>query len=304
MRILVTGANGFIGKYVCALLAKNAHYVIGVVRSEEQEPRMFFLDHDLVIPDLSESGSLEGAAAMQPEMVVHLAAMVPKSFEEPEALSAAEKNMQIDQTVFSFCQRNKVGLIYASSTSVYGLGDGRVMKESDKTNPIGPYAAQKARSEEMGTALLPPQGLQYTALRICAPYGPGQKTATVLNIFVDRASGGLPLLYHGTGSRQQDFTYVEDIAAAVLFAAERKKSGIYNIAGGRPVSMRQLAEMVVHCIPNCSSIVRSSGQRDPQESSTALFSIEHARKELGWTPQVSLEEGLNLCIQAKLSVIE
>jgi nucleoside-diphosphate-sugar epimerase len=301
MRVLVTGANGFIGKYACALLAQKAFTVVPIVREKRETKQLVLAYPDVILGDLRELDWLREAVEAGPDLVVHLAAVMPASFKKDEGLSAAETNALIDRNVFSFCQKIRIGLVYASGTSVYGLGDGRVVKESDKTSPVGPYVAQKVRSEEMGASFFEQRGLQFAALRICAPYGPGQKTATVLKIFVDRALQGLPLFYHGTGSRQQDFTYVEDIAAAIVLTAETRKSGVYNIAGGSPVSMKQLAEMVVHHVPNCSSNVRPSGQKDPQEKSTALFSIEKARKELGWTPQVDLEEGLNICIKAELS---
>ncbi|MFX0197885.1 MAG: NAD-dependent epimerase/dehydratase family protein, partial [Candidatus Hodarchaeota archaeon] len=125
-------------------------------------------------------------------------------------------------------------------------------------------------------------------------------TRTVLNIFIERAIQGLPLLYHGSGTRQQDFTYVHDIAVAICLAVEKSKSGVFNISGGRPVSMKKLAELVVSLVNGCQSLIKPSGREDPQEGSTALFSIEKAKRELGWSPKTSLKLGIKKCVLHKL----
>jgi nucleoside-diphosphate-sugar epimerase len=212
----------------------------------------------------------------------------------------AESNSQIDYNVFKFCTETGTGLIYASGTSVYGLGDGRIKRESGDIDPVGPYVEQNAESERVGLELFPVRGLQFAALRICAPHNPGQNARTVLNIFIERALNGMPLLYHGTGSRQQDYSYISDIETAVSLVAVKRKSGIFNIAGGMPITMKRLAELVIRSVPNCKSEVKPSGREDPQEGSVALFSIERARDELGWATQVNLEEGLRRCVQNRL----
>jgi nucleoside-diphosphate-sugar epimerase len=301
MKILVTGANGFIGTYACALLAKNSHSVIPLVRNERQVTQLASSYSNLVVANLGASSSLKGAAEAQPQMVVHFAAELPKNFTGEEAEKAAAANAKMDRQVIGFCQDNGLGLVYASSASVYGFGVGGVKKESDAVEPTGRYAFEKFKSEQMGLDSLTSRGLQFAALRINAPYGPNQRTRTVLNIFIDLALKGLSLQYHGSGNRQQDFTYVEDVAEAVLLAIETRASGIFNIAAGEPATMKELAELVVEAVPGCSSKVTPSGEEDPQEGVTALFSIKKARKQLGWTPRISLREGLQRTIEARLA---
>jgi UDP-glucose 4-epimerase len=179
------------------------------------------------------------------------------------------------------------------------LGDGSVKTESADPKPVGPYVAQKVQSEKFGQALLLNNGINFISLRISAPYGPGQKSRTVLNIFIERALKGLALLYHGTGSRQQTFTHIDDVVHAFDRAIESGASGIFNIAGSEFVTVKQLADLVVSIIPNCASEVRPSEIKDPQEGATAMFSITKARQILGWRPTVSLKTGLTSCIQGK-----
>jgi nucleoside-diphosphate-sugar epimerase len=131
-----------------------------------------------------------------------------------------------------------------------------------------------------------------TILRISAPYGPGQRNRTVLRIFIERAISSMDLLYFGTGDRTQDFTSATDVAQAVICSIRRKRGGVFNIAGGNPISMKELAKLVVKCVSGCRSKIVPAGVPDSQESYRADFEILKAKRELGWAPQISLTEGV------------
>jgi len=302
MKILVTGAGGFIGEYTCTFLVRRGHKVIPLLRSGSQAEVFKNNYGTVLVADLLEPDSLEVGIQTKPDTVIHLAAMLPTSFTGKQAKRIADMNKKIDENVFHFCKSIRVGALYASGASVYGLGDGEIKTETSTCNPIGHYVAEKLYGEEMGKDILRCEGLQFTSLRINAPYGPNQKTRTVMNVFIERAIQGLPLLYHGFGTRQQDFIYVDDIAEAISLAIEKGKSGVFNISGGRPVSMKELAELVFRSVNGCQSSIQPSGDEDPQERSRAVFSIEKAKKELGWIPKTSLESGIKKCASFKLGV--
>lgn len=289
MRVLVTGAGGFLGRRVSERLAREGHEVVAVVR-----PGCPAAAHGArtVGLDLLEPGAVRRALKDGPEVVAHFAALTPPSFFGPEAERAAEANRRIDENVFLACEEMGARAVYASGTSVYGQGGSEVRDETSPVSPVGPYAAAKLEGERAGERLRR-RGLAFTALRISAPYGPGQRARTVLRLFIERGLQGLPLLYHGTGSRRQDFTHVDDVADAVTRACRLAPSGIYNVCAGRPVTMRELAELVVRCLPGCTSRVGPSGREDAQEGAGASYSNERARRELGWRPRVSLEEGVS-----------
>ncbi|MGQ0761914.1 MAG: NAD-dependent epimerase/dehydratase family protein [Acidobacteriota bacterium] len=287
MRVLVTGAGGFIGRRVSERLERERHQVIRVGRRDRFRPHSPVLNLDLLEPS-----AIQRSIKDLPDVVAHLAAVIPTCFTGIDAERAAEANRLIDQNVFLACAELGVPVVYTSSSSVYGFGGEEILSEDSPTYPSGPYAEAKLASEQEGERLLTGRGLPFTALRINAPYGPGQRARTVLKIFIERGMKGLPLLYHGNGSRQQDFTYVDDVAAAVSNACAVGRSGLYNITAQHPVTMRRLAELVVECLPGCASRIAPSGQKDEQEGAGASYSIKRARCLLGWHPRVTLEEGI------------
>lgn len=300
MKILVTGAGGFIGKNTCIFLAQRGHKVIPLLRSASQAEVFKHHYPTVLVADLLEPDALKAAVQTKPDMVMHLAAMLPTSFNGKQTKRIADMNKKIDENVFHFCKSMIVGAIYASGASVYGLGDGEIKTETSTCNPIGHYIAEKLYGEKIGKDILRSERLQFTSLRINAPYGPNQKTRTVMNVFIERAIKGLPLLYHGFGTRQQDFTYVDDIAEAISLAIEKEKSGVFNISGERPITMKELAEVVVRSVNGCQSSIQSTSAEDYQEGTKALFSIEKAKKELDWIPKTSLESGIKKCVLFKL----
>jgi UDP-glucose 4-epimerase len=117
----------------------------------------------------------------------------------------------------------------------------------------------------------------------------------VLSIFVDAAVNGRDLIVHGSGNRTQDFTYVTDVADAFWLAFERRASGAYNVSGGSPVTMARLAELAVASSPSRGSRIRVGESPDPQDDYRGVFSIDKARRDFGFEPRVSLEEGLTRC---------
>ncbi|MDD1779010.1 MAG: GDP-mannose 4,6-dehydratase, partial [Candidatus Helarchaeota archaeon] len=129
-------------------------------------------------------------------------------------------------------------------------------------------------------------------LRISAPYGPGQRAKTVVRIFLENALRNQSLLFHGSGSRTQDFIYIDDVAAAFWAALRADANGIFNVACGEPISMKDLVVLIVSLIPGCASEIKPSGVEDPQENFRANYDISRAKEYLSWEPKVSLKEGI------------
>ncbi len=286
-RILITGAGGLIGSHALRILQDTGFRVIALDRKLD---RARVASYELIEGDLLQATVVERLNIDEFRLVVHCAAVLPDRDSGVEAEQAARTNSLLDRRMIELCLRKGARLIFLSGTSVYGMSDCSALKEEARLSPAGPYVSAKVESEKRMLAELPGRS---TILRVSAPYGAGQRSRTVLKTFIERALVDLDLMYHGTGRREQDFTAVSDVASAIACAVSNEDvSGIFNIASGSPISMRALAELVVHVIPGTKSRVVPSGQHDPQEGNRASFDISKAREMLGWYPMVRLEDGI------------
>jgi nucleoside-diphosphate-sugar epimerase len=296
--VWVTGAGGFLGAAVCRRLLDAGLVVRPLLRRES--PRRIVSGSDggtllePLVGDLAVEPVASGAEGQPvPASVVHFAAEIPAGGAPEEVADAAERNRRADDHVFAFAARVGAGVVFASSGAVYGDGGGELFVEDGPVAPASPYAAAKLRSEESGAEILGDVGLPFVALRISAPYGPGLEVNSVTRVFLTRALAGEPLTYHGSGSREQDFVYVADVADAAYRAVAAGADGVFNIAGGVPVSMRALAETIVEVVGGNVRVV-PSGTEDPQEGRRARYSIDAAAAVLDWRPMTSLRHGLAL----------
>jgi nucleoside-diphosphate-sugar epimerase len=289
--VLVTGGAGLIGAAICRRLRASGHRILATCR---ESPPNLGQDIEWLLTDLRDDGSLNG---LRPDAVAHCAAAVPATFTDSE--SAAQTNRAIDENVFSFAQGTGARLIYASGASLYGDGlpsSPGGWRETDRLAPLGPYLSEKAWAESRGAKFAGRTGWEFTALRINAPFGPAQRARTVIVRFLADAVGGNPLRYYGDGTREQDFTYVDDVARA-FEAALAGPCGIYNVSGGEPVSMHELARIVAEVTGLDPGLVMPAGIRDPQEGRQARFDLSAARRALGWSPQTALRDGIAQCLR-------
>lgn len=287
-KVIVTGADGFIGSYALNALYEEGYSVTAVHKKLGSHDKNS--QWDIMEVNLLKDNADEHLAAINPAVIVHCAAILPKQFQGEEVEQITKANLAIDLRIINFCFNKVCRLIYISGTSVYGMGNNSILSEESKVNPIGPYVAGKFESEML---ILDKLNYNPVILRISAPYGPRQRSKTVLRVFIEQAIANLDLMYYGTGDREQDFTSIYDVAKAIVCAVSNKNiHGIFNIASGKPISMRNLAELVIRTIPGTKSKVIAPGQPDPQENYRARFDISKAKKILGWQPTVSLEEGI------------
>lgn len=282
---MVTGTSGLIGSAVVQRLARDKRFkVLGIYHREQ--PSWKDQGVALAKKDLRRKKSWEDLLGLPVSVVIHCAAIIPSAFTGPEAKHAGTINLRMDRLAAWYAKKKSAKIIYISSSSIYGINGKKVKSETTRLKPHGEYAAGKATAEKIIQRYF-----NHYILRVSAPYGPYQHINTVLRIFIQQALAGQPLLYYGTGSRTQDFTYITDIADACVEAIVVDHPGIYNIAAGRPVSMRKLAYLVKK-LTGAKSEIKAGGIPDPQEDYRANFSTSKARRWLHWSPAYTLSKGI------------
>jgi UDP-glucose 4-epimerase len=292
--ILVTGGAGLIGAAVCRGLRDRGHRVIATF-SETPAP-------DLGPGIEWRRCDLRSARALnevEADAVAHCAAVLPATFDCAE--EAARTNRAIDETVFGWVAGARAALVYASGASLYGDAEPEAAEGFTEAAPLvpeGPYLAEKVWAEARGRELAARVGSRFTSLRINAPYGPGQRAQTVMMRFIADARAGKALRYYGEGTREQDFTYVEDVAAG-FEAALDGPGGVFNISAGQPVNMRDLATLVAELTGLDQRLVGPAGVPDPQEGRRARFDTSAARQVLGWRAHTPLREGILRCLTGR-----
>lgn len=288
-RVAILGATGFIGKAATSLFLEEG---IDIVACSNKEGTINDLPVDQV--DISKEGALsQWLKDKDIDAIIYLSSMIPKSFSDAD-WDLFYYNLMMHKQVLDYWKRHKCHLIYASSCSVYGSRSPIPRKEENAAFPDNYYSISKL----VGEALFyqeSQKGLPLTILRINAPYGMNTRRKTVINIFLESALKGKNLILFGNGNRQQDFIYVLDVARAFWISYLNKKYGIYNIASGKMVTMKELANIITNLTKSPSKIIYS-GEPDLQEGFQVDIDISKARNELGFLPEYSLEDGLKDCI--------
>jgi nucleoside-diphosphate-sugar epimerase len=275
--VIVTGATGLVGRAVAERLNRDGASVVAVGRSPAETAAYEFVDLDL------ERRSLDELADRRPEAIVHCAAHVPGPPDRPDDHERADATRNIDAGVFAASARLRCRVVYVSSCILYDPLDPVVKTEVSDVRAATPYAEAKLAGE-MEAATLDGS----LVMRIPSPVGARMRPTTVLPRFVTRASRGQTLEIWGSGMREQDFIHVRDLAAFVVLALATDVRGTFNVASGRPVSMRVLADSAVRVVGR--GAVRQGTQADPLDGATARYDIARARGELGWEPRVDLDE--------------
>lgn len=271
---VVTGAAGHVGSAVVGHLERTGHAVLAV---------------DRTAIDLATSPILPLIRDRDVSGIVHLASRVPGS-DVPDSKEQAVLIRAIDRNVSDASESLGVLVVYASSCGVYTDRTLGPIAESAPTGGSSPYFAAKLAGERLFQ-------LSSTVLRLSSPVGPTAASETVLSRFVTSAMNERRITVWGTGSREQDFVDVDDLAELVRLALARGAGvGVLNAASGSPVTMLELAEIVRGELPEsrieCGSVV------DPQDGALARFDIDKARRSLGWAPQCSIRSTVGRVVRA------
>lgn len=302
MHVLVTGAAGFIGSHVCDLLLKQGHKVIALddlSTGNERNLSAFSSDPHFrfVRADIREREAIKPHFAGV-DWVIHLAGrsdIVP-SIEQPEDYFDVNVNGTLN-VLQAAKQHGVKKLVYAASSSSYGIPDTYPTPENTPIKAEYPYALTKAMGEELVLHWARVYQLPALSLRLFNVYGPRSRTngayGAVFGVFLAQKLKGLPLTIVGDGSQTRDFTFVTDVANAFVTAAGSSLSGeALNVGSGNHYSVNYLVDLLGG---ERTYIPKRPGEPDCTFADTRLI-----RERLGWQPKVSFEQGVDImrrCIQ-------
>ena len=315
MRVLVTGAAGFIGSSVSEALVRRGDDVIGVdnfnefydpaikeanIRDLQASAQTAQGNFQLVRADLvnddAQIADLFVADGRRPDVILHLAAWagVRPSIKKP--LVYTMNNVDATMKLLELARIHSVRpFVFASSSSVYGARKEVPFRETDRVDdPISPYAATKKAGELIGYTYHHLHGLSFSALRFFTVYGPRQRPEMAIHLFGRRILDGQPIRMHGDGSSSRDYTYIDDIVTGVLGAIDRAVNHteyrIYNLGGSETTTLRSLIDQIEAACGR-KAIIEQVGDQ-PGDVPRTFADISRARAELGYDPRTPVSDGI------------
>lgn len=304
MKILVTGAAGFIGSHVCEHFIGLGHSVIGLDNFDtfyskkikqlnlsglSKNKEFVFFDADIRNAEILN----KIFASNKIDSVIHLAA---KAGVRPSIDSIAEYyDVNVNGTVclLESMRLYKVKrLIFASSSSVYGNNPKVPFSESDFVdNPISPYASAKKSGELLCHVYSHLYGFDITCLRFFTVFGPRQRPDLAIHKFTRLIDYGDPIPFYGDGSTARDYTYISDILSGILCAFNHLGGyRIYNLGESRLINLLTLVETIESILGKKATLTRL-----PLQSGDVIVTyadISKAKLEIGYDPKYSFKKGM------------
>ncbi|MGH6870077.1 MAG: NAD-dependent epimerase/dehydratase family protein [Rhizomicrobium sp.] len=312
MRILLTGSAGFIGYHAARALLDRGHAVVGVddlnpyYAPALKEARLARLEGDKAFRfqkcDIAVPGALEAAARDERfDVILHLAAQAGVRYALKDPASYTRSNLVGHQNVLEFArhQDGLAHLVYASSSSVYGNDTAAPFREDARADhPVSYYGATKRAGELLSHSYAELFGLRQTGLRFFTVYGPYGRPDMAYWMFTDRILKGETLPVFGGGKLRRDFTYIDDIVAALVRIVETPYPGangsaphrIYNLGNHQPEDVHTLIALIEDATGRKARIEETEGP--PGDVRETYADISRAARDFGFAPRVKLSEGI------------
>ena len=298
MKALVTGGGGFIGSnLVRALLERGDDVRVLDNFSTGSRRNLAGLDVEVVEGELRSYERVHNAVRGT-EIVFHLGALgsVPRSVQDP--LTSSAVNVEGTLNVQLAARDEGVRrVVFASSSSIYGNQSELPLREAMAPDPISPYGVAKLAAERYCVSFSRVyDSFESVVLRYFNVFGPRQdptsQYAAVVPLFITAIAAGEPVTIFDDGEQSRDFTYVDNVVAANLLAADAAGANgrIFNISGGTPTSVNELAVTIGRLLGK--PVERRYLPARPGDLRNSWADVSEARSLLGFEPQVELEEGL------------
>ena len=317
MKLLVTGAAGFIGMHASKRLLERGHEVFGIdnlnpyydpalKRARLGELRRF---PGFSFEQLDIAGERALAAVFEArrfDAVLHLAAQAGVRYSLENPMAYVSSNVAGFLNILEGCRRSRIAhLCYASSSSVYGANTELPFREEDPVDrPVSLYAATKRANELMAHSYGELYGIPCTGLRFFTVYGPWGRPDMALFIFTRAILEGKPIRVFNGGDMLRDFTYIDDIVDAVAAIMERPHPGakggpqppslplsrLFNVGHGAPVKLMDFVRAVEHALGKKARIELAPMQ--PGDVRATYACTEKLRAEIGYAPPTPIEAGV------------
>lgn len=304
MKVLVTGAAGFIGSHLVDRLLAEGWQVTGVDNFDpyypESQKRLNIAAHlahpkyRLAQVDLRDAAAVDAELNGDYSVIVHLAAKagVRNSLRDP--LGYQMTNVIGTQNLLTLAHTRKIKqFVFASSSSVYGDCPRLPWSETDLALlPLNPYASSKLAGEQLGYVYAKTFGLRFIGLRFFTVYGPRQRPDLAIHKFARMMLKGEAIPVYGDGSSQRDFTFVLDTVQGVRAAMDYQASDyqLINLGHNRTVGMMEMIAAIENVLGKKAKIDWQDWQ--PGEMRRTWANIERAQQLLGYSPTTSFDDGL------------
>ena len=292
MRYIVTGGAGFIGSNIVKKLVARGDdvTVIDNLNTGKEENLKSVIDKITFLKDSILNRELLEKQSQNIDGIFHQAALasVQDSFSKLDEYH--DVNVNGTENILKLAKKNDFRVVYASSSSVYGNPERIPIKESDKKNPINPYAETKLKQDQLAIKYSE-IGVKVIGLRYFNVFGKGQSKeyAGVLKLFLERIRDKLPPKINGDGTQFRDFVYVEDVADANIMSMDSDiNHGFYNVGTNTSITILDLAKTIIKSSGlDIQPIFGPALKGDVQKT---IANIDLIKEEIGWEPTILLEK--------------
>ncbi|RLL46920.1 NAD-dependent epimerase/dehydratase family protein [Oceanobacillus piezotolerans] len=300
MKILITGAAGFIGSHIVDELLTDNNYKLVVVDNLSTGNNNIPTNTTFYHADITNHQEVENIFKKElPDFVIHQAGQVDVTTSILNPLHDASINILGTISLLTNSQKYSVNkFIYASSCAVYGETKNTNILEDTKASPLSFYGISKYTPEQYIALYNKIYGLPYTILRYANVYGPRQTIKAeggVVAIFIDHLLNGKSPQIFGDGMQTRDFVYVKDVAKANHLALFKGGNQVINIGSNNQISINTLYSMICDLTSSSNSPIYKP-KRDGDIRYSQLDNTK-AKQMLGWNPEYTLEEGLKETIK-------
>lgn len=308
LKYLVTGAAGFIGFYTAKRLLEQGHQVVGLdnlndyydpelkqYRLAQLTPFKNFTFAELNLAN--REGIADLFSTEKFDRVIHLAAQAGVRYSIENPFAYVDSNLVGMMTILEGCRNNKVQhLVYASSSSVYGMNDKIPFSEEDQVdNPVSLYAATKKSNELMAHSYAKLYNLPVTGLRFFTVYGPAGRPDMAPWLFTEAILQGSPIKVFNHGKMMRDFTYIDDIVEGVIRIQEIIPTNaipysLFNIGNNEPIQLsRFIAAIETATSKSAKKIMLDMQPGDVERTYADTARLEEA---VDYKPQTEIEYGI------------